>query len=86
MTIRTILLCWLCSKPYDLSVDLFDGAGIGQPRYWCRACTRPRSLSKRLRQRLADDEALGDDDRNALQKLLAVEDEFEGRREMALAA
>src|SRR5258708_19712956 len=86
VTIRTILLCWLCRKPFDLSVELFDGAGIGQPRYWCRTCTRPRFFSKRLREPLADYTHLSTDDSSLLREMIAVEIEFEGHRAAALAA
>lgn len=87
MTIRTILLCWLCRKPFDLTVDLFPGATLGSPRLWCKACTRPRFFSKRLQERLAEDEThLTADDDTMLREMIAVEIAVEGQREQALAA
>ena len=88
MTIRTILLCWLCNRATDLTVDLYSGATLGAPRYWCRDCLRPRNFSKRLRSRIAQEEARDALDVtvwNALQKLLAIEEAFEDRAE-SLAA
>ncbi len=77
MTIRTILLCWLCNRATDLTVDLYSGATLGAPRYWCRDCLRPRNFSKRLRERIAIEEA--EDSLNAgLWNALAFE---EGRAE-----
>lgn len=59
MTIRTILCCWLCNRPTDLTVDLFPGSTLGSPRLWCRRCTSPRNFAKRLRERIAALEAQG---------------------------
>jgi len=53
MTIRTILLCWLCGRASDLKVELFTGASLGSPRWWCRDCTKPRIFARRLRERIA---------------------------------
>ena len=93
MTIRTILLCWLCNRATDLTVDLYSGATLGAPRFWCRDCLRPRNFSKRLRERMAVLESqspmlLGQDAElwNALSKLLAFEQAFEEDRAEALAA
>ena len=93
MTIRTILCCWLCRKPFDLRVELYPGAELGAARYWCRECTRPRFFSKRLRERMAALEAesttlLGEDAElwNALGKVLAFEEAFEENRAETLAA
>ena len=89
VTVRTILICHLCSRPYDLVVNFFPDATLGSPRYWCRDCLRPRNFSKRLRQRIAAEEA--EDSLNAglwdaLSKLLAIETAFEEGRAESLAA
>lgn len=86
---QTILLCWMCRKPYRLTIDLFQGADMGSPRYWCRDCTRPRLFSKRLRERMVEEEtqaALGVDAWNALTKMIATEHAIEEDRAEALAA
>jgi hypothetical protein len=60
MTIRTILLCWLCGRATDLKVELFTGSSLGSPRYWCSRCTSsPRIFARRLRERLETLEAQG---------------------------
>jgi hypothetical protein len=93
MTIRTILLCWLCGRATDLQVELYPGAALGSPRYWCSRCTSPRTFAKRLRERLASLESenttMPEADVhlwNDLSMLLAYEVAFEGHREAALAA
>jgi hypothetical protein len=82
LTVRTILLCFLCEQPQNLVVSLFHGATLGAPRFWCSRCTSRRTFAKRLRERLAKLESqgtplLGDDAElwNALTKLLAIEEE-----------
>ena len=92
MTIRTILLCFLCNRPYDVPVELFGGA-LGNPRYWCRDCLRPRNFSKRIRERMAALESqseplLGANAElwNALSRQLAFEEAFEDRMAETFAA
>lgn len=86
MTIRTILLCWLCGRATDLQVDLFPGATLGSPRLWCRRCTSPRTFARRLRERIAEIESHGTPLPGELSTLLATELATEAHREMALAA
>src|SRR5256885_11606846 len=60
VTIRTLLLCWLCGRATDLTVTLFPGATLGAPRFWCSRCTSPRNFARRLRERIAALEAQGE--------------------------
>ena len=68
-------------------MTLFPGATLGSPRFWCRSCCAPRMLSRRLKERIAADEAQGDRLlRDELSGLLAVEEEFQEDRAEKLAA
>jgi hypothetical protein len=89
MTIRCILLCWLCNKPFDVPVDLFAGTQLGNPRFWCRHCTSPRFFSKRLRERIARNALCAEEGAglfDALNKLLVLEQSIEEARAETLAA
>ena len=89
MTIRCIFQCWLCDKPFDISVDLFAGTQLGSPRFWCRHCTSPRVFSKRLRERIARNALCAEEGAglfSALHKLLSIEQSIEEARAETLAA
>ena len=87
MTIRVLFLCYLCSRPYDVPVNLFGGAELGSPKFYCRDCTRPRIFRQRLQQRLADDEArFAGGDGDILRQLIATELAVEEDRAERLAA
>jgi len=87
VTIRTILLCWLCRKAFR--------PFRGNLR-WCRDrlalllvphLHSTRFFSKRLRERLSEHEShLSPGDTNLLREMIAVEIEFEGHRGAALSA
>ncbi len=87
MELRTILLCFLCGQPQDLVISLFPDASLGSPRFWCRRCCAPRTLSKRLKELMADDEArFAGGDGEMLRQLIFAEQAVEQDRAESLAA
>ena len=68
-------------------MNLFGGAELGSPKFYCRDCTRPRVFRQRLQQRLSADEArLAGGDGDMLRKLILAEQAFEEDRAEKLAA
>jgi hypothetical protein len=54
MFIDANLECWLCGKSYGLRLDLYANTVLGTPHFWCRDCTGPRTLSRRLKRLISD--------------------------------
>jgi hypothetical protein len=55
MVINATLECWLCHRSYRLRLELlYADTELGTPHYWCRECTGPRTLPRRLKQLITD--------------------------------
>ena len=53
MVVHSILRCFVCDEFFPLTLDLVSDADIGCPRFWCRECTSPHRLTRRLKACIA---------------------------------